>query len=94
MLCDSLQASDLLLRLAPLGNIPQQQRVSREPLQGRHQQVAQLQSPALLVPLTPLNVWGDAVRESERRKNRGEGQRGWEPVMVFVRTDKHTAAGQ
>lgn len=54
LLCYNQQASGLVVRLISLRNIPQQQRVSSEPLQRHDQQVPQLQPPALLVPLSPL----------------------------------------
>lgn len=53
-----LQARGLVLPRASLCDVTQQQRVSGEPLQRRHQQVAQLQPPALFVPLTPLGKGG------------------------------------
>ena len=49
-----LQGALLLWALAPLAHVLQEERVPREPLQGNHQQVPQLQPTALLVPLTPL----------------------------------------
>lgn len=64
LLCYNLQASGLVLRLASLGDVPQQQRVPSQPLQRRHQQVAELQPAALFVPLAPL---GRREREGERR---------------------------
>lgn len=68
-----LQAFVLVLHLTPLCHVPQQQRVSSEPLQRRHQQVAQLKPPAQFIPLTPL-------RKAKREQVRGGHRRseGWE----------------
>ena len=66
-----LQASGLVLCLASLGDITQQQRVPSQPLQRRHQQVAQLQPPALFVPLAPL--WRGRKRERGRGERRAVG---------------------
>lgn len=63
LLCYELQPSAFVVPLTPLRDIPQQQRVSSQPLQRRHQQVAQLQPSALLAPLAPLR------RKMERTKN-------------------------
>lgn len=93
LLCYGLQISGLLLRLISLCNIPQQQGVPSQSLQRRHQQVAQLQPPTLLVPLTPLKGQKKRGRQRENRVREGlekkeEVTRVKELVMVFLGTEE------
>lgn len=86
LLCYNLQPG-LILRLASLRDIPQQQRVSSQPLQRRHQQVTQLQPPALLVPLAPLR---GGREKGERRavggkKKKVRGVKEWSRCLLEQR---------
>lgn len=85
LLSDSLQASGLLLRLTSLGYIPQQQGVASEPLQRCHQQVAQLQPPALLVPLTPLKLRGGREERGGKKEGGHKGKRAGHGVFLEQR---------
>lgn len=54
LLLDGVEDEFLRGVRAPLPDVLQQQGVARQPVQGRHQQLGQVQPAAPLVPLTPL----------------------------------------